>query len=57
MELLATVHWVVTRDGADSLDKAIKRTYNWNDRKQMFKEKHIQIAWTTLNKHGWLENN
>lgn len=57
MELLATVHWVVTRDRADSLDKTIRQTYDWNDRKQMFKEKHIQIAWTTLNKHGWLENN
>ena len=54
MELLATVHWVAIREGADSLDKAISQTYIWNDRKQMFQEKHIQIAWATLNKQGWL---
>jgi len=54
MELLATVHWVAIREEADSLDKAIMQTYIWNDRKQMFKEKHIEIAWATLNKQGWL---
>jgi O-acetyl-ADP-ribose deacetylase (regulator of RNase III) len=54
MELLATVHWVATRDGAKTADEAVTRTYAWNDRKRMFKADHIRIAWETLHGQGWL---
>jgi O-acetyl-ADP-ribose deacetylase (regulator of RNase III) len=54
MELLATVHWVGTREEATTLDEAISKTYAWNYRKKMFEEQHIQIAWDILNKKGWL---
>jgi O-acetyl-ADP-ribose deacetylase (regulator of RNase III) len=54
MELLATVHWVGTREQATTLDEAISKTYAWNRRKQMFEKQHIQIAWNILHKKGWL---
>ncbi len=54
MELLATVHWVGTREEATTLDEAISKTYAWNYRKKMFEEQHIQIAWDVLHKKGWL---
>ena len=54
MELLSTVHWVATRDGASTPDEAVKMTYAWNDRKQMFKEEHVRIAWDVLLGKGWL---
>ena len=54
MELLATVHWVATREEARSIEQTIKRIYAWSSRKRMFKEQHIDIAWTTLNRKGWL---
>ena len=54
MELLSTVHWVVTRDNARTLDETIQKTYDWNERKSMFQEKHIRIAWKTLVKKGWI---
>jgi len=54
MELLATVHWVVTREGAVTPDHAIAKTYAWGDRKRMFQEEHIRIAWKVLNDKGWL---
>ncbi len=54
MELLATVHWVATREGASNADEAVAKTYAWNSRKRMFKEKHIRIAWDVLNQNGWL---
>lgn len=54
MELLATVHWVATKQGAGSAEEAIAKTYAWNDRKRMFKERHLRIAWNVLAEQGWL---
>ncbi|MDC4205136.1 MAG: macro domain-containing protein [Candidatus Manganitrophus sp.] len=54
MELLSTVHWVVTREGASTVDKAIAKTYKWNDRKRMFTEEQIRSAWDVLSRKGWL---
>ncbi len=54
MELLSTVHWVATREGATTSDEAVSKTYGWNDRKRMFQEKHIKLAWDILERKGWL---
>lgn len=54
MELLSTVHWVATREDASTPDVAVEKTYAWNDRKRMFKEEHIRIAWDVLHSKGWL---
>ncbi len=54
MELLATVHWVAVHEKATTVEQAIQRTYAWNDRKRMFKEQHIRIAWSILDHKGWL---
>ncbi len=54
MELLSTVHWVVTREGATSEDEAIAKTYAWGPRKRSFAAKQIRIAWTVLKDKGWL---
>ena len=55
VELLATVHWVVTKKMAPSLDATIKLTQAWNDRKKRsFSARHINIAYDTLLKKGWL---
>lgn len=54
MELLATVHWVASREGATSPKKAATKVYEWNDRKRMFSEAHIRLAWETLKSGGWL---
>jgi O-acetyl-ADP-ribose deacetylase (regulator of RNase III) len=54
MELLSTVHWVSTREGACSVDDAIAKAYSWNQRKQIFDEKQIGLAWRVLKDQGWL---
>ena len=54
MELLATVHWVATRESASTADEAVSMTYAWNDRKRMFQEEHIRIAWEVLTRKKWL---
>ncbi len=53
MELLATVHWVATRENARAIDETISKTYAWNDRKRMFQEEHIHIARDVLEQKGW----
>lgn len=55
LELLATVHWVATREGATSLDAAVARTYSWNERKKRFTSDQIKLALDVLAKKGWLE--
>ena len=54
MELLSTVHWVATREDAKTAEEAIDQTYAWNERKRMFQEEHIRIAWKILEKKEWL---
>jgi len=54
MELLSTVHWVATREGASTADEAVAKTYAWNERKRMFREEHIHIAWDVLYQKRWL---
>ncbi|MDX2034153.1 MAG: macro domain-containing protein [Blastocatellia bacterium] len=54
LELLATVHWVARREGAANASDAIARVYGWNERKRMFQERHIQLAWDLLQQKNWL---
>ncbi len=54
LELLSTVHWVATREGASDPDAAVKRTYAWNVRKRRFTKNHIHIAYKVLEEKGWL---
>jgi O-acetyl-ADP-ribose deacetylase (regulator of RNase III) len=57
MELLATVHWVGTRDPKARSDvEAIEAVHKWNDRKRaIFSEEHIKVAWQRLHDHGWFD--
>ncbi len=54
LELLATVHWVCVHEGANTPEKAITATYEWNDRKRQFSEHQIRLAFETLHEQGWL---
>jgi O-acetyl-ADP-ribose deacetylase (regulator of RNase III) len=54
LELLATVHWVATREGATNADDAATKVYAWNVRKQRFSPSQIGIAFETLREQGWL---
>jgi hypothetical protein len=58
MELLSTVHWVVTEQGADGFDDpelAARLVAEWSPRKQrMFGPDHVTTAWNHLHDGGWL---
>lgn len=57
MELLATVHWVVTRDPKVRSDEdAIEAVHDWNARKRtVFSKEHIKIAWRRLQAERWFD--
>ena len=54
LELLATIHWVVTREKATSVEDVAAKVYAWNDRKKRFSSRQIRIAFETLRTKGWL---
>jgi O-acetyl-ADP-ribose deacetylase (regulator of RNase III) len=54
LELLATVHWVATREDATTFEAAVDRIHNWNDRKRVFTPRQVAIAFDTLQSKGWL---
>ena len=54
LELLATVHWVATREGATTHEAAVEQVRNWNDRKKAFTPRQVAIAFDALQSKGWL---
>lgn len=53
MELLATVHWVMTREGARD-SGVVKAIHSWNLRKQSFTDQQILLAAKRLDDEGWI---
>lgn len=55
LELLATVHWVVAKEGAGNFDEVVQRVQSWNDRKcKVMKPEHLRITLARLVESGWL---
>ena len=55
LELLSTVHWVVTRDIPASRDDLVAHVHGWNDRKKRFSSRQIALAAETLALKGWTD--
>ncbi|GAA0307163.1 type II toxin-antitoxin system antitoxin DNA ADP-ribosyl glycohydrolase DarG [Rhodovulum strictum] len=56
LELLSTVHWVVTTEHPRTMDELTGHVYAWNDRKKQFSPRQIGIAFQTLQSKGWFAN-
>ena len=58
LEMLATIHWVATREdtqAGDDCEKAIALVQQWNERKRkLFKSSHLRKAWKRLKAENWL---
>ncbi|TQV62557.1 MAG: macro domain-containing protein [Halothiobacillaceae bacterium] len=54
LELLATVHWVMSREGATQHESVERQVYDWNARKRQFTPRQLAIAEARLRSLGWL---
>lgn len=54
MELLSTVYWVMTEEGATSDEEIINKVHSWNTRKQMFTSDQIVVAARVLRQQKWI---
>jgi O-acetyl-ADP-ribose deacetylase (regulator of RNase III) len=55
LELLATTHWVMKREGATDMQEVAEHLRAWNARKAQFTPRQIEIAAKALMQHGWVE--
>lgn len=58
LELLASVHWVMTEDPAHAhdLESVVTAVQAWNTRKgRMFNRDHVSTAWQLLRERGWAD--
>lgn len=54
MELLATVHWAVSRDAATTSHGALQVIETWNPRKaDLMRPEHVDAAWRRLAEKSW----
>ena len=54
LELLATVHWVITKEGASTMNATFARVREWNDRKRAFSERQVELAAKKLVEENWI---
>lgn len=55
LELLATAHWVATRERVEDAAGVAARVRAWSARKQsLYTDHHVAVAWDRLESHGWL---
>lgn len=54
LELLATVHWAMQREGASELDSVTGVVHSWSPRKKQFSSHQISVAMTALARRGWV---
>lgn len=54
LELLSTVHWVVSREGAEELGEVVDAVHGWGERKRRFTPDQIALALHVLTTKGWL---
>jgi hypothetical protein len=55
LELLSTVHWIVSTEQVRSIDDMVAQTYAWNDRKKQFSRRQIALAVDVLSRKNWID--
>lgn len=54
LELLSTVHWLVSKEQASTVDDVTERAYAWSGRKRRFSQRQIKLAYRVLEDKGWI---
>lgn len=54
LELLATVHWVISQENAQSEEEILRQVHAWSARKRQFTPRQIIIATQALRSQNWV---
>lgn len=54
LELLSTVHWVISNESPQSFDELVAKIYNWSERKNQFTTRQIALALNVLKSKKWI---
>jgi len=54
LELLSTVHWLRKYEKLNTVEKVVQATHAWNERKQKFSPRQIELALNLLDRKNWL---
>ncbi len=54
LELLSTVHWLITQEKLQGYDAIVKAVHDWVPRKRQFTTSQIKLATTHLETNGWV---
>lgn len=56
LELLSTVHWIISEEPIRNVEDLVMHTYAWNDKKKQFSRRQIVLAVDVLSHKGWIES-
>ena len=56
LELLSSVHWVITHESVNAVEDVIRHVYAWSDRKRQFTPRQIALAVHVLSRKGWVKH-
>ena len=56
LELLSSVHWVVSKEQTQTVDDIVRQIYAWNAGKKKFSQRQIKLAVDVLAKKGWIDS-
>jgi O-acetyl-ADP-ribose deacetylase (regulator of RNase III) len=54
LELLGTVHWVATKEGAKDKADVVAKVFEWNEGKKKFSPRQVELAYDILQTKDWL---
>ena len=54
LELLATVHWVVAEENAETMEDVVARIYSCDTRKEQFPQRQLALAVEVFTQQGWI---
>jgi hypothetical protein len=54
LELLSSVHWIITKDKACTFEDVIRQTCGWGEHNRQFTPRQIGIAVNRLSQQGWV---
>ena len=56
LELLSTVHWVVSKEQGKTISDVVRQTYAWNEGKKKFSRRQIRLALAVLSEKDWIDS-